>query len=271
MEYSMTIKLIDCFIFYNELELLNYRLTLLNDIVDYFVLVESTHSFIGKKKDLFYNDNKELFKKFNKKIIHLVVDDFPFKSSTHKMTSAQIWKNEKFQRNAISYGIHDIHPDLNDIIIISDVDEIPDPRTLTAIKHKVSIHSLQMDFYYYNLNTHITTPWILSKILSYKKYRELNKECDDIRNMECPLIVKGGWHLSYFGDANFIKNKIKNFSHQELNTNEFTDIVNIEDKIKQSKDLFNRKIKIKKINIKDNTYLPPKYDKYLNKFYTLKL
>ena len=48
----MSIKIIDCFIFYNELDLLEYRLNILNDVVDYFVIVESTHTFVGKEKVL---------------------------------------------------------------------------------------------------------------------------------------------------------------------------------------------------------------------------
>ena len=72
-------KIIDCFTFYNELDLLTYRLNILNDVVDYFVLVEATHTHIGKEKPLFYQENKHLFEKFNDKIIHVVVDDFSYK------------------------------------------------------------------------------------------------------------------------------------------------------------------------------------------------
>ena len=72
-------KIIDCFTFYNELDMLTYRLNILNDIVDYFVLVEATHTHVGKEKPLFYKENKHLFEKFNHKIIHIVVDDFPNK------------------------------------------------------------------------------------------------------------------------------------------------------------------------------------------------
>ena len=75
----MSKKIIDCFTFYNEMDLLNYRLNILYNVVDYFIIVESTHTYVGKEKKLFYNDNKHLFEKFNDKIIHIIVDDFPFK------------------------------------------------------------------------------------------------------------------------------------------------------------------------------------------------
>lgn len=80
-------KIIDCFIFYNELDLLTYRFNLLNNIVDYFIIVESTHTFVGKEKKLFFNDNKQLFENFTNKIIHIIVDDLPYKY--HKVNHQQ--------------------------------------------------------------------------------------------------------------------------------------------------------------------------------------
>ena len=98
-------KIVDCFTFYNELDLLTYRLNILNDTVDYFVLVESTHSFVGKEKPLFYQENKHLFEKFNHKIIHIIVDDFPHKYPNIDFEKKEQWINERFQRDCISRGI----------------------------------------------------------------------------------------------------------------------------------------------------------------------
>ena len=82
------------------------------------------------------------------------------------------------------------------------------------------------------------------------------------------IIKNGGWHLSYFGDINFIKNKINNFAHQEFNNNNFTDIKKIEERVKKCSDLYDRKdTTMNKISIKDNKYLPYDYEKYLSKFY----
>ena len=162
-------KIIDCFIFYNELDLLTYRLNLLNDFVDYFVIVEATHTFVGKEKKLFFNENKHLFEKFNKKIIHIIVDDFPYKYPNVNVNNNDVWKNEYFQRNSISRGVNCINELSNsDMIIISDLDEIPDPNTLNNIKKGhiiVDINTLQMDMYYYNLNTKLKSKWILCKII----------------------------------------------------------------------------------------------------------
>jgi len=264
-------KIIDCFIFYNELDLLIYRFNLLNNIVDYFIIVESTHTFIGKEKKLFFNENKHLFENFRNKIIHIIVDDFPYKYHNVNIDAGYVWNNEFFQRNAISRGINYIK-DLaqSDVIIISDVDEIPDPHTLNKIKKGiiiVDINILEMDLYYYNLNTRFQSKWPLCKIISYKKYNELNISCNDIRNIQCSNILNGGWHLSYFGDKYFIQNKIQNFSHQELNNTNYTDLDKIENRVKNYGDLYDRNTNIERINIEDNTYLPVDYDKYLNKYY----
>ena len=264
-------KIIDCFIFYNELDLLKHRIHILYNIVNYFVIVESTHTFIGKQKKLFFNENKNLFEKFNNKIIHIIVDDFPFKYQDKNIIKQNVWKNEFFQRDAISRGIDTIK-DLShsDLIIISDVDEIPDPNTLDKIKNGdiiVDINTLVMDMYYYNLNTYYGQ-WKLVKMISYKKYQELDIRCSDIRKMkDNDCILKGGWHLSYFGDKYFIENKIKNFSHQEFNKKEYTDVEKIEKRLQNNDDIFGRKKEFKYIKIENNKYLPPEYDKFLNKYY----
>ena len=268
----MSKKLIDCFIFYNEIDLLTYRLNILNSIVDYFIIVESTHTFSGKEKTLFFNENKNLFKIFQDKIIHIIIDDMPYKYPDININNNEQWKNEHYQRNCILKGLKKINLDNDDIIIISDIDEIPDPNTLYKIKNdeiKVEINKLEMDFYYYNLNTKFETKWYLSKILSYKKYKDLNISFENIRQYICPIIQNGGWHLSYFGDSLFIKNKIETFSHQELNNSNFTDIQKIEERVKNFKDLYDRyyeNFSIKKIAINENNYLPFEYEKYLNQF-----
>jgi len=125
-----------------------------------------------------------------------------------------------------------------------------------------------MDFYYYNLNSKLQYLWNHSKIIKFKTYKELSLSCNSIRHHNnCEVIDNGGWHLSYFGDSNYIKNKIENFSNQEFNNDYYTNIEKIESRIKNCTDIYNRNdIQIIKIPIKDNTFLPPEYEKYLSKF-----
>jgi len=264
-------KIIDCFIFYNELNMLLYRLDILNEFVDFFILVEAKYTHSGKEKTLYYNDNKHLFEKYNNKIIHIVLDDFPYKYPAIDYSKNQQWDNEHFQRNAIKYGIDKLEINKTDILIISDLDEIPDTELLKKIKNGLllinNIYSLEQDFYYYNLNTKMGKTWILSKIMNFDTYLNLNISCQDLRHLNCSSIQKGGWHLSYFGDKYFIQNKIIHFGHQEFNNNTFTDLDKIEYKINNQIDLYSRNNEIIiKIPIKDNTYLPPDYNNRLTEF-----
>jgi beta-1,4-mannosyl-glycoprotein beta-1,4-N-acetylglucosaminyltransferase len=268
---SKSSKIVDCFTFYNELDLLNYRLNVLDEVVDYFVLVEANQSHSGKNKKLFFDENKSLFEKFNDKIIHIVVD-LPLSNEQIVSEKADQWINERFQRNAISNGVAKLSLNDKDLIIISDLDEIPDPQTLEKLKNDaqgISIRKFEQDFYYYNLNSRRNEKWYHSKILSYKKYKELNTTCDSIRFTNCEKIEDGGWHLSYFGTSDFVKNKLENFAHQEYNSNIYTNVNDIKYKIENCIDLFNREGNndMRKIEITDNKYLPPKYDTYLKKFY----
>ncbi len=268
-------KIIDCFIFNNELDLLNYRLNLLDDYVDYFVLVEATHTHTGKEKKLFYNENRDIFEKFKYKIIHIIVDDFPYKYPDIDIEKNQQWKNENYQRNCIKRGIDRLTLDDSDIITICDLDEIPNPKILNELKdnkRQITNSCLKMDMYYYNLNCKINiNDWISPKLISYNELNKLDITIHEFRYKKTDNIIEnGGWHLSFFGDKDLIENKIKDYGHQEFNNKEI--LSNIEEKIKLNKDLFNRENHdIQYINIQDNDNLPPKYDIYLQKYFTLEI
>ena len=121
----------DCFTFFNELDLLEIRLNTLNDYVDYFVLVEATKTFTGKDKPLYYNENKERFKQFENKIIHIIVDTYP--------DSTNPWVLENHQRNSIANGFANCKD--NDIILISDLDEIPRPELIDKYKKQLDLYA----------------------------------------------------------------------------------------------------------------------------------
>jgi len=117
------------------------------------------------------------------------------------------------------------------------------------------------------LNSRISEDWTLAKIITYAKYKNLGYTCDNIRQLESYIIPAGGWHLSYFGNAAMIKNKIENFAHQEFNKTAITDADNIITKIQKGIDLFDRsEIDMKLVAIEDNPYLPPHYNKYLQDY-----
>lgn len=262
-------KLIDCFIFYNELEMLKYRLELLYNIVDYFIIVESKYTFTGIEKKLYYNENKELFKKYDDKIIHIIENTMPYMYPNINIKENQQWINENYHRNSIIKGFEKISLKDDDIIIITDLDEIPDPETLEKILNNelnITINCLEQDMYYYNLNSKLMEKWYHPKIMCYKNYKEQTLTLSELRMGFYSIIFNGGWHLSYFGDNKFIQNKIINFSHQEFNSSEYINLKNIQEHIDNSNDLFNRNNPIQKISVYENNYLPPDYESGLKKF-----
>jgi len=242
-------KVIDCFIFYNEIEMLEYRLNVLKDTVDHFVIVEATTTFTGKSKKMYFDPGK--YSSFN--ITHVIVNDLPFNNSEN----GNQWKNEEHQRNCIERGLSQIKLDPDDFIIISDVDEIPDPVTLNLIKLESNLEVLsqfEQDFYYYNLSNKLPDLWYSCKIFKYKLFV---KTIQELRLEVFYGIYPGGWHLSYFGSPDFISNKIQNFGHQEFNTPVFTNPKLISQRIENYVDIFDRPIRLDYIPVYKNNYLPP--------------
>ncbi len=117
--------LYDCFTFFNEFELLELRLKLLNPIVDYFVIVEANKTQRGVKKKFNFEERKNEFSVYAEKIIYIKVMDLP------EYTGEMDWAIENFQRNCITRGLKNCKP--NDLVIVSDLDEIPNPDLLKAL------------------------------------------------------------------------------------------------------------------------------------------
>jgi beta-1,4-mannosyl-glycoprotein beta-1,4-N-acetylglucosaminyltransferase len=222
----------DCFTFFNELELLDIRLHELNDIVDKFVLVEGTVTFTNKKKTLYFENNKKLFKEFEKKIIHVVVKDSP--------NSSNPWEIERFQFNAIERGLKQAKE--SDIVLLSCVDEIPKAERVKqnskkdVSKTKVFLERLY--YYYLNYERADNNFWEGTKMLIKKqiiKYKDLY----EIRQKEAELKIEdGGWHFSYMGGVKRIQQKIQAFSHQEYNSSKYTSNKHINISIESKKELF---------------------------------
>ena len=253
-----TTKIVDCFTFYNELDLLEYRLEVLYPVIDYFILVEATRTYVGKEKPFYFKNNHDRFSKYLDKIVNIIDD----KLVIPNIERGEQWINEIHQRNSIDTGVRILENELssNDLIIISDLDEIPDPFEISRIRNEnipIIYSSLEQDMYYYNLNTKFLDKWYHAKIVSYGYYKSSGSLPSSIR-MGAPyqLISNGGWHLSYFGNTEFIKNKIESFAHQELNRDQYTDLNIIAERIFNGSDLFGRNNSIHQIPINENNYLP---------------
>ena len=293
-------KIYDCFTFFNELDVLEMRLNILDKDVDYFVLVESNRTHSGKDKELIFQKNKTRFTDFSDKIIHIIVDDMPQSNDGNR------WRLENFQREAIMRGLSKCSKD--DIILISDLDEIPDPKALkeaklllpkissytdflykkyiiikkiTTLLHinritdRVFYHlsipskkliSFRQKVYYYYLNGFISADWIGTKAVLYGDLvRNFNSSPQQIRESSAKgIITNGGWHFSYLLTPEEITKKIQAFAHSEFDKKEFTDTESIKKRIANGEDLFGRKEKItyKPIDESYPEYIQNNLEKY---------
>lgn len=277
-------KVIDCFMFNNELDMMMFRLEHLNDVVDYFVIAESTVTHQNNKKELYFQENKHLFDKYLDKIIHIVVDDMPEGDS-----SQDNWIREKHQRISLIKGIQKLDLNSTDVILLSCCDEIPNNELVgeirkyglnifqdnNNIKYKPSHTSIEdyekgisifyMDMYWYNLTTKSKFGWTLSRACTYQKLLEIGGFQPLIDNKTNVYYAFGGWHFTYFGGKDFITTKLKSFAHDEYNKPEYLDVNSIGEKIKNKQDLFNRPHEeFFNIEISENNFLPYNYKFLLN-------
>ena len=246
----------DCFQYFNEDHMVDLRLNILDKNVDFFVISESTKTHQGKDKKLNFNINN--FKKYKNKIKY-VIADFDKEKGFIKHTGGESIV-EQHQRNNISNGLKKANDD--DLIILSDSDEIPDLTKLNLIKKKTkyTAFSQMMFMYKINLQNLNESNWIGSK-LCLKKYFPLPQKLRNMKFKKFPFwridkinlqIIKGGWHFSFLQTPRDISKKIKSYSHGEFNTNENIDEKKIQNKIENNIDIFNRGFNLKKIEIDNN-------------------
>ena len=231
--------------------MVDIRLNILNDHVDYFVISESTKTHQGKSKKINFDPNR--FSKFKNKIKFVIADYDGKKFEKHIGGESPI---EQHQRNSLSKGIKDASPD--DLIILSDTDEIPDLKKIGEIKDnkKYIAFSQKMFMYKLNLQNLDESNWIGSKITK-KKYLSSMQELRNLKFKRYPFwridkrflqIINGGWHFSFLQTPNEIINKIKSYSHGEFNNKNLSE-ADIEDKILNNTDIFNRGFRLKKIEL----------------------
>ena len=246
----------DCFQYFNEDHMVDLRMNILNDDVDFFVISESTRTHQGENKKL--NFNIENFKKYKNKIIYTVADFKKDKNFLNHQGGESLI--EQHQRNNIMKGLNKAND--NDLIILSDSDEIPDLKKINQIKPntKFTAFSQKMFMYKLNLQNLEESNWIGSKI-SLKKNLPLPQELRDLKFKNYPFwrfdkrklqIIDGGWHFSFLQTPGQILNKIKSFSHGEFNQEDLNTKI-IEKKILKNEDIFGRGNKLEKVDI-DNSY-----------------
>jgi beta-1,4-mannosyl-glycoprotein beta-1,4-N-acetylglucosaminyltransferase len=253
----------DCFQFFNELDLLRLRIHSLNPIIDKFVISESTVTFSGDPKRLYFDENKTLFRDFQDKIIHNVVRDTP---------AGNPFERDSFQKCAVARGLAQCVD--SDVVIFGDVDEIPNPKKINEILRtfqREKIYHLAQRMFYFYLNLEETSGhllsftgefegierkrWLGTKVCSYgllKKYT-LEQLRFPERKKEGIRVDDGGWHFSYMGGdrgsdvAQRVAVKIKSAAHQEFNTPAV--LSRLAANIAKRKDIFGRDANFQRVEI----------------------
>jgi len=268
------IRIFECFPFFNELEILEIHLNVLAPYIDYFIIVEATRNFMGQPKSLYYQENKDRFAAFEDKIIHVIVDDLEAEldqSVDEAIRRATGFEREAIQRQAMNRGLTDARP--NDLIIISDVDEIIKPDALKKALPDAAgkITYFEGVYYHYFLNWRLIGYKDLktTRMIEMKHFRDGHhmRKTKGWRSKSLPawleylmwlpyasarhgtligrqILFEGCWHLSFIMDSNQIRKKLQAYSHTERTTDDFLGEGKIEERIANRVSMFGNTISI---------------------------
>lgn len=269
-------KIYDCFNFFKEFDILEIRLNTLFEHVDYFVIVESSVKHSGEPKPFYFEENSKRFSKFFNKIIYYKVYDTPnifynlpqtndrhlqdifkfinLQTKRFNIFNQPDYGRDFFQKECVRRALGNCRDE--DLILFSDADEIPNPKIFTNLNNlnlENKVYALNQITYYYYINALKQTDWYGSRMGLYKniKSQSLNELRNEIHLTE--KLSNGGWHFSFMGGPEMVKDKILSYSARELVTNDVLN--NIENNINNNIDPFFRsKLEIVQI---DKTY--PKF------------
>tara|TARA_B100000963_G_scaffold312107_1_gene289376 strand:- start:1006 stop:1815 length:810 start_codon:yes stop_codon:yes gene_type:complete len=249
----------DCFSYWDEDLLLELRLNILDEYVDFFVIVEGNKTWQNNPKKLKFDINK--FTKFKKKIIYIPVTDMP--------DGIDPYLRENFQRNAIMRGLE--KADNDDYIIISDLDEIPNPDQFKNFQNKMRYAVFKQNHFYYkfNLQNQKQPFWYGSRVC-VKKYLKSPQWLRNLKFKKRPfwrfdklrlnnIIDKGGWHFCNLKKPEQLLYKYKNLcetndpvNFKEKIDEKFLSLESINKMVQSGRDLIGRDHNYKKIEIDDS-------------------
>jgi len=262
-------KIFDCFMFFDEEMLLDFRLNYLNNYVDKFVVVESLYTHSGEKRKLLFDIKN--FSKFKEKIIYIIADKEPknilevlekddenTKNSKYILNAA---KRENFQRNCILNGIKNANP--QDLILISDLDEIPnlERNNLKNINNKLIFFKQKLFYYKFNLKldsfkwfgtkackkTNLISPQWLRNVKDRKyPFWRIDTFFSKTKYQDIFFIEDGGWHFSYMKTAKNIEKKLTSYLHHREYDLDPLGENKIQDMINKKKPVYNLKVDMKK-------------------------
>lgn len=234
------VQIIDTFIFNGEFDMLDIRLMTMWEVVDYFVIVESSVAFSGKPKTLHFTEHKEKYAKFASKIHHYL-----YEFSSHENTS---WEREHGVRNGLwntERALKGLPLSDGDVILVSDADEIIEPHVLQLMKSCDGFPSLvgfHLKFFYYSFEYHMMKQnWNKPRGIVYNSKETLPSSEIARNKKEVNGIHNGGWHCSYcFAHVEDFVNKLKTFSHTELDQPEYTSHENVVKSVRDGIDIYHR-------------------------------
>jgi len=248
-------KIYDGFLFYNELDLLEIRLNVMNEVVDHFILVESSVTHQGASKPFIFEENKKKFAKFLPKITYIKVTNTPSdfmnlpiinpttpeeqilaniyedikKTKLFNRATEQHFGRDFFQKECIKLGM--VNANDKDILLSADLDEIPNPEVLRRLNEFFEpdqFYTFVQTHYCYYLNmlhySHIdnskhnhevNTNWKGTRMGTWGKIKEYS--INELRAQDNNEIVGSGWHFSWMGGIDRVKNKLQSYSHRENN------------------------------------------------------
>jgi len=230
-------KTYNCFQFYNELDILEIRLEENWDTTDYFVIAESDHTHSGIPKEFILEKNWDRFKKYAEKIRHIKITDSIEEQRKYFPNDSDEWVREKFQRYALIRGLEDRAPE--DLIIISDCDEVPRSAMIQLIKEDTNGYDryiLNIPHFHFRLNYFRIKPEVcFSNIMVVKGHAFTNPMSEReytfpwFREPENTVYVDhGGWQWSDFGNDEHVINKLKSFCHLDQNNPDQLDFINLD-------------------------------------------
>lgn len=187
-------KVYDIFCYNGEADILEIRFNILNEFVDKFVICESSQTFSGRFKPLYWAERGDRFEEWEKKVIYNVVEPRDFDTA---------FERAGFQKDSIRNTLTNCDPD--DIIYYGDVDEIWKPQTKEG--------KLKQLAYAYYLNNRSSEDWQGTNVCKYKNLYDLNKW----RANHDVILEDGGWHFTNMGGLDELRRKIESYDHQEVN------------------------------------------------------
>lgn len=237
-----------CVPFFNEFVLLDLKIAEELDVVDKLVIAEADRTFQGARKPLHLKGNGRYV--HPKVEVLLLEDRFEHGASDERGP----WRNEALQRNVLMREFED-----DDVVIVSDLDEINNRDDIGMIAEQARAHGhvrLRQELFYYKINLRVCdagtgepVQWTRAFAVTGRHLRESGRSFNRLRKGGGNVVPTRGKHFSYLADPDAIAEKIRSFSHVELNQPRFTDPARIEERIEKGIDPFERGYRLERVEV----------------------